>query len=337
MATAPRIDRLEKNLIINGNFDFWQRATSALVTNPGVNTGYKSADRWFNWTGALNHNITFSRQTGELAQYCMRVQRNSGVSVTGNAQLAYTCEIADARMFAGKTVTLQFRARKGANYSPVNSVLESNISTGTGSTDSNLIMAGFTSISTALVNHTLTTSFQTFSRTFTAPANMTQLGISFRMDTTGTAGAADYFEIEQVMITIGDVKEDFCRAGRNYQEELMLCQRYYEKSYEPDTAPGTNTSVGLVNANQRPVSAPVNFFGGIQYKVIKRASPTVTFYNKVGTSGTVTTYDQINTNVLAGTITVDGSGAGGFAGANHTASVGSNHHVIYHYTADAEI
>jgi hypothetical protein len=71
---------------------------------------------------------------------------------------------------------------------------------------------------------------------------------------------------------------------RLYGQELANCQRYYEKSYELLTAPGANTSIGVVH-----VSAASNGFGDmltmIKFNVEKRTAPTMTFYREDGTSG----------------------------------------------------
>ena len=66
--------------------------------------------------------------------------------------------------------------------------------------------------------------------------------------------------------------------------ELVLCQRYFEKSYELLTVPATNTAVGVVH-----VSAASNGFADmlvmLNFNVQKRATPTMTFYREDGTSG----------------------------------------------------
>ena len=79
-------------------------------------------------------------------------------------------------------------------------------------------------------------------------------------------------------------------AMRPFQDELTLCQRYYEKTYPlgdaPGTAYGTSTGGGPIstyiyaNANYASVS-----FG---FKATKRVSPTVTTYSPVtGASGVI--------------------------------------------------
>ena len=62
---------------------------------------------------------------------------------------------------------------------------------------------------------------------------------------------------------------------RPYGLELALCQRYYEKSYDLDTVPGTTTLIG----------APIQHGGGsilltgASFKVRKRAIPTIVIYS----------------------------------------------------------
>jgi hypothetical protein len=96
----------------------------------------------------------------------------------------------------------------------------------------------------------------------------------------GTNGATFY--ITGVQLEIGTSATPFER--RLYNQELANCQRYYEKSYELLTAPGSNTSIGVVH-----VSAASNGFGDmltmIKFNVEKRTAPTMTFYREDGTSG----------------------------------------------------
>lgn len=274
---APRIDRLDKNYLINGNFDFWQRATS--FANTGSNSAYGSADRWYNWSGTPGHNVTFSRVAGDKAQWAMRVQRNAGNAVSNNAQIAQTVEIAFGREMAGKRIALVFRARCGANYSPTGSLMVSTIDHGIGSVDQNIITAGMVGIVTTNQNNVLTTTYQDFIQFVDVPAGRTQFAVRFRMDTVGTAGANDWFEIEQVGLIVSSIQpEEFSRAARTYAEELALCQRYFQKSDDLEVAPGSAGALnrfytGILNGGGGGAHGPIVFV------VPLRATPIMSYWN----------------------------------------------------------
>lgn len=211
------------NYIINGGFDIWQRGTSATID--AANT-YKSADRWVAYKN--NAGATESRQASGLTgiQYCGRYQRNSGNTTTDQLWAYQTIETVNSIPLAGKTVTLSFYARKGANYSASSSALLVQLRSGTG-TDQNAL-SGFTGSATPInQNATLTTSWQRFSYTGTLDSSVTQLGVVFIGTPTGTAGAADYYEITGVQLEEGSVATTFRRNANSLQGELAACQRYY--------------------------------------------------------------------------------------------------------------
>ena len=216
-----------KNKIINGNFGIWQRGTSGSMGSTGSTY---LADRWAMYTAS---NGTVSRQSTNdtsnlpFIQYCARVQRNSGETATGTTAISQSIETINSIPFVGKTVTLSFYARKGANFSGSSDILTSYIRTGTG-TDQNALSAGFTGstiISTG--SSTLTTTWQRFTYTGTVGATATQLEVQFRYSATGTAGANDYFEITGVQLEEGSTVTAFQTATGNPASELAACQRYY--------------------------------------------------------------------------------------------------------------
>lgn len=70
-------------------------------------------------------------------------------------------------------------------------------------------------------------------------------------------------------------------------EELLRCQRYYEKSYSPNVRPGSN-----VGSDSGRISALSGLWGGTQmicagsaFTVNKRVTPTVTYYDNAGNAG----------------------------------------------------
>ena len=113
---------------------------------------------------------------------------------------------------------------------------------------------------------------------------------------------------------------------RPYGLELALCQRYYEKSYEQSTTPGTATSVGRIFFT----SAMENDYGYCSFKVTKRAAATVVFYSpKDGASGYCYDYSSEANVALTGDTSEFGAGFSG--------SLTMAHLFAVHYTASAEL
>ena len=95
----------------------------------------------------------------------------------------------------------------------------------------------------------------------------------------GTSGATFY--ITGVQLEPGSTATPFER--RSYGQELALCQRYYEKSYNQQFAPGSAVSAGSVLV----VGSNGSSCGGTSWKISKRAVPTVVVYAADGTSAAV--------------------------------------------------
>jgi hypothetical protein len=217
------------NPVINGAFDIWQRGTSIAIASNG--SASYTADRWFNARNATGQ--TVSRQaTGDTTnlpniQYCARVQRDSGSTNTTDIRICNPFETVNSIPLAGKTVTLSFYARSGANFSSTSSLLTGQLITGTG-TDQNVLTAGYTGVAYPLSStFTLTTTWQRFTLTGTIASTATELSLLFTYTPTGTAGAADFFEITGVQIDMGSVALPFRRAMNTLAGELAACQRYY--------------------------------------------------------------------------------------------------------------
>jgi len=220
------------NPVLNSAFQVWQRGTSFSFNNEAFYT----ADRWYGYSAGSGR--TISRQTtGDTTnlpniQYCARIQRTNGNTATNDMQFFQPFETVNAIPYAGKTVTLSFYARKGANYSPsVTDGLVAQVISGTG-TDQNPIN-GYTGQATvAGTTVTLTTTWQRFSITGTIAATATEFFIRFRVGGeawTGTAGANDYYEVTGVQLDIGSVALPFRTYAATLAGERSACERYYWK------------------------------------------------------------------------------------------------------------
>jgi hypothetical protein len=214
------------NPTLNSAFQVWQRGTSIACTT----TSY-TADRWQGYRAVAGS--TVSRQaTGDTTnlpfiQYSARVARDSGNTSTSAIFLAQSFESVNSIPYAGKTVTMSFYARAGANYSSASSILGAQLYTGTG-TDQNYF-SFFTGGTNAInTNATLTTTWQRFTYTATLGATVTQLATAFSFTPVGTAGANDWFEITGVQIEVGSVATPFKTYAGTIQGELAACQRYFQ-------------------------------------------------------------------------------------------------------------
>lgn len=319
----------DRNYLINGDFFFWQRNTSFTTTGSGYTY---NADRWKGTLGS-GSGQTVSRQSlsADTSLFCLRFQRDNGSSNTNGSVLQSVLESNSITNLRGKSVTVSFRMRKGSGFTPSTMTISLSSGTGTDQADGNSFTGQSTVGSVAIANATLTTSFQTFSftTTTTLATTVNQLAIIVSSSSyVGTAGASDYYEISQVMMNEGTLALPFKLAGFNIQDELLNCQRYYEKTYNLATNPGTSsTSIGQITGIR---SAGTNNITGYM-KVRKRTAPTVVIYSPAtGTSG-----QRRNLNAGAD----DPSTASNIGEMNFdiggSASVSDG--LTAHFTADAEL
>ena len=152
-----------------------------------------------------------------------------------------------------------------------------------------------------------------------------------------TVGATFY--LTGVQLEAGSTATEFER--RPIGTELALCQRYYDKSYSMNVAPGTATANGMLNAISEDWSGAWYSGGGsIRFTTEMRISPNFSYYDSAGTINRFSTFWNgglgfgINPSVTLYTSTKTVAileGAGGPSGGR------SGSPLVCHYTADAEL
>jgi hypothetical protein len=144
----------------------------------------------------------------------------------------------------------------------------------------------------------------TLSGTANAWASATYLGTTGATNLLATNGATFY--ITGVQLEVGSSATGF--EYRDYGRELMLCQRYYEKSYNVEVVPGTSVTANswyhLGGTDASSNTGPI-----LSFRVTKRTGPTMTVYQNGGTVGTW----NYSSAVASGTGTVN---TATFVGAN---------------------
>ena len=131
--------------------------------------------------------------------------------------------------------------------------------------------------------------------------------------------------ITGVQLEVGEQATPF--EHRSFGEELALCQRYYEKSYNQADAPATTDST---NSLGRQIDDGAIQRNGIDFKIIKRANPTVTIYNpSTGSTGSIRTNANVDYSATV------------FAIGENRAIVyytpASGEFLFFHFTAEAEL
>jgi len=291
---------------VNGGMDIWQRGTSFT----GATTNVYGPDRWIVYRNAAGS--TFSRQTSGLDGflYSTRIQRDSGNTSTAVLYLSQMLESQESYKYAGKTVTLSWYAKAGANFSAASSQMIARIYTGTG-TDQNWIQTGYTGQATTLDNlTTITTSWVRYSASVAIPSTTTELSITFGFTPVGTASTNDWVEITGVQLELGSVATTFKRAGGTLQGELAACQRYYYRA----VAGGPYGHLAFGNASSASAVT-----AGLFYPVTMRTSPTSIDNIAVGS---LRLSDEVSTSTFT-TITLNTNGTGTTEGVVEITGAGS--------------
>ena len=211
-----------RNVIHNPNGAVNQRHGTA--ANVDMNT--YAMDRWRSFGGGTGYGQSFlsGSDAGEGDGYYIRYQRPQSNSTTFATGIAQGLETVDSKHLAGKTVTLSFRARGGADWSPTSGSATFRVVGGEGTDQSPVGMTTAENAFTVTANIPQNGDFVTYSGTGTIPADKTQIAIQIAWTWTGTAGAADYIDIRNLQLEIGSTATTFEQLS--YGEELHRCQRY---------------------------------------------------------------------------------------------------------------
>jgi len=321
-----------KNRIVNGNFDIWQRGTSQ------TSSGYGSDDRWLNQNGGSTK--THSRQTfapgqtdvpGEPRYFARTVV--SSVAGAGNYVLKAQ-RIESVRTLAGQNAVLSFWAKADISRDIAVEFVQS-FGTG-GAPSANVTGIGVTTI-------TLTASWQKFTVAVSIPSisgktlgttndgflqvyTWLDAGSDYNARTNSLGQQSGTFDIAQVQLEPGSVATEF--EYRSEAEELALCQRYFEKSYDVKVVPGTaSNSNGAVIARAPATAADHH----IRFSVSKRSAPTMAGYSTV--TGAAGYWRDASTaaDIAVSFFLLGENGADGYV------TLGDGSQYQGHWTADAEL
>ena len=233
-----------RNLIINGDFQVWQRGTSMSSTVNGF--AMQTADRWYVVRSLLN------QETDTWGNpYAHVVCGNYADSNYIQHKVEYP------RKLAGKNLTLSFWMKSDDGLGADGSVYIRNFDGG-----------GY-NVHVNFESFTFGTEWKQFIFTFDIPESTTFGSDSYGLEIFiyGNVGSTNQngktFDIKEVQLELGKVATPF--EHRSYGEELALCQRYFERmnftsfQYTPIICYNESTS---------------NARGSLQYQVTKRAAPT---------------------------------------------------------------
>lgn len=258
-----------KNRLINSAMVIDQRNAGASQTFTAGGALAYAVDRFYGFcTGA---NVTGAQVAGSGAnQFRYRFTGAASVTAVGFGQ---RIEQKNSYDLAGSTATLSADLAISATLTTV--TWTASYATTTADTFGTLASPTVTQIATG--TFTVTSTVTNFNAQITVPAAATTgIQVVFSI---GALTAGLTWTIGNVQLEKGSTATSF--DYRPYSAELAMCQRYYEKSYNIGTAPGTSSVTGLFFF----IATGTGDIQGQSFAVPKRATPTVTLYDSSGTSG----------------------------------------------------
>jgi hypothetical protein len=254
-----------KNVLINGNADYWQRGT----TSAAIANGTYLADRWKTVLSGTSLNVTYSRDTSVpngASKYSAKLQQlSSSATSVSEFALRQPMEGGTVYQLIGNQVTVSFWYRSNQTGSHYVRIGASVLTGGTDTTQAFTVNAADTWEKKSLTFAAFA-SVSAMNLADNAEAAIVDIGIrTFGSGGTETVAANDYFQVTQIQLETGSVATSFSRAGGTFQGELAACQRYYYLH-----ASGTSKMVG--NGAYYSASEVDTM---IQFPVTMRSAPTI--------------------------------------------------------------
>jgi hypothetical protein len=232
-----------QNILINGGFEIWQRGTS-------FSDGAYNADRW-RIASIEGGPWNISRESD-----IKMINSNYSMKITINGYMRLEQRLENIEELRNKTLSLSIWAKSD--------------------TDNTSIQIGiFDGVIDTSPIYTIGTDWEKLTVTHTVhPAASTNYTPAVRIIVNSSV-----VYLDNAMLVIGSQPVDY--VPRPIGEELLLCQRYYEKSYPLDVPPGSYNTDGYKSQASTKLWSGSNYFAymGVVFKVPKRTVPSVTIYN----------------------------------------------------------
>jgi hypothetical protein len=348
-----------RNLIINGAIQVAQRNTSST----GITTnGYYTADRWqitISSAGTWTMNVDSSGPTNTEFRRSANV-----ICATADSSLAASDVFVFRQFIEGQNLQSIKKGTSAAESLTISFYVKSS-NTGT------YICEFFDNDNTRQISksYTIDAANTWEKKTITVPPDTTgqldndnarsfDLNFWLAAGTNFTSGAlndtawasstnanrainqlnlanlsGNYWAVTGIQLETGTVATPF--EMRNIGQELALCQRYFEKSYNTDVVPGTATFTGMFTNGGLTNIAPANYAtrATAVYKVTKRATPTIILFDSAGNAGRCN-YPDAATNQ---DFTVIFNSFSSFSAETSTLSAGTDTRCYWHFTSSAEL
>lgn len=365
MGATSLASKLGKNLIINPSFDIWQRGSSLT----SLTTGQYTADRYFLNSGGAGWSMDVVKETSDLPtnegfigtsafkvtfgsvpglrEDCQLIHRIEGFnvrsmrkkngyfkcyvkcSVTGFFTLAFMPSGADRGFFSRIEIpdTGWQEIKIPVDKLPTDEGTW-NFENGIG-LQIYMVLGGLATKETTIEDEWYTLS----------PVGVKNIAGQIQVQ----SNPGMVFLTTQWQFHEGIDEILFNELTRDFETELTLCQRYFEKSYNINVAPGGNGGAtgrpGLIMCFSNNSIPHTNHYGDqVQYKTRKRADPSIVIYSYQGTPGRMGISSGADTSQPgSGSYNRDGEVGftpmnGGGVTENTTANLW-----WFHYTADAEL
>jgi hypothetical protein len=344
-----------RNLVINGDMQIAQRSSSvASITT----AGYYTADRWntsCDTIGTWTQSVENDAPTGSGFRKSLKM-----LCTTADASPSGSDNLIFLQKFEGQNLQQIAKGTSAAQQLTLSFWVKSNV-TGTYIAD----LFDLDNTRQVSKSYTISASGVWEYKTIILPADTTGAfdndnaaslqinwwlgaGSTFTSGTLNTSWASNtsanravgqtnlaastnnYWQVTGVQLEVGDTATPF--EFKSVEDELVECQRYYQKSYNQGTNPGTATNyAGAV------VWSPVTTSGygsaaPVYLKTTMRATPTITIYNpETGATGSIRgisagnnfagTADYIGDNGFCVYATATQSSAGFLIGTHYVAQI----------------
>lgn len=344
-----------ENFLLNAGFDWWQALPtgSNLLNNLQGTVGY-FADQWYavNNTGSASI-VAITKTNGVIggSRNGLQIQVTTQATATQSGCLELWQVIENPTTMSLVTNSGNTFVNMGGMVKAVGQVTQVGIQLfscsgevkGMGSTLNSIgVQSSITGESLVTVNsNAFLSAFGQQAFTYLAGSSGV---VALRIRATAAQSGFVYsnnagFIIEQAGLysgagisLLGSAQLPWTRQGVTPTADFLSCQRFYEKSYNPTTLPGTATLVDVVHYGASFTGVARNM-GFAVFKATKRAVPTMTYYSsQTGASGQL--YDANNaTNAPASDTSPGVSSGAAILNSNTTAG----NIIRFHWTSDSRI